>query len=362
MAYKKLIKVSNVCQVLDKRTYPATGTNNGITFAYNGDGGYTANGTFASSDGAYFYFCNGANKNVVKLVANHKYLVLNGTYYESGTYSVWLVVNNGLSAESNGTIFGNDFNAKCYTPKNDEEAALSMRIVHKTNVDTINFTFKPQLFDLTEMYGAGHEPTTVAQFRQDFPDEIYDYSPHCWLTSYKRVFMTGGGNYLTSYQRNLTCKTKNLFDISSAKKVSGASSFSKNGNQITVSHRAGYSNISANVLLDTSLVGKTVTFSAYAKTSDKNTAYLRIQWLAPNGLASTSLIKSNNVSGQEYQKVSLTGVIPAQPDDEHNNLCLSFYSNGNNVLLPSQVYTVVYTDIQLELGDTATDYVPYGHL
>ena len=30
------------------------------------------------------------------------------------------------------------------------------------------------------MYGIGNEPTTVEQFRQDFPNEMYDYSPECW--------------------------------------------------------------------------------------------------------------------------------------------------------------------------------------
>ena len=342
MAYKKLIKVSNVCQLLDKSKYPATQTINGVTFTNNGDGSYTVNGTFASSGMAYFYFTDN-----ITLLANHKYLVLNGTYYESGKYSVWLVVVPNLVAESNGILFGNDFNSETYTPKKNEKATLSMQIKANINTEINNFVFKPQLFDLTEMYGAGHEPTSLEQFRQDFPEEMYDYKPYSIVPSYKK---------------NLVCKTKNLFDINSAKKVSGVSSFSKNGNQITVSHRADYSYISANVLLDTSLVGKTVTLSAYAKTSDKNTAYLRIQWLAPNGLASTSLIKSNDVSGEEYQKVSLTGIVPPQPDDEHNKLCLSFYSNGPNIVLPSKLYTVVYTNIQLELGDTATDYVPYGHL
>lgn len=344
MAYKKLIKVSNVCQVLDKSKYPATTTKEGITWTNNGDGTITANGT-ATQMAVYIVSYK------MHPIIGRKYLIT-GNPNNSGTdwYKVLFYV---------GTHMGEQHEKIFSVEKSDP---ISCYITVWNGITVSNITFKPQLFDLTEMYGAGHEPTTVEQFRQDFPEEMYDYSPRCWLTSYERVILTGGGNYLTTYQRNLTCKTKNLFDINSAVKVSGVSSFSKNGNQITVSHRAGYSNISANVLLDTSLVGKTVTFSAYAKTSDKNTAYLRIQWLAPNGLASTSLIKSNNVSGQEYQKVTLTGVVPEQPDDEHNMLCISFYSNGNNVPLPLQEYTVIYTDIQLELGDTATGYVPYGHL
>ena len=45
-----------------------------------------------------------------------------------------------------------------------------------------NYVVKPQFFDLTEMYGAGHEPTTVAQFKADFPNELYDYNPYNAIT------------------------------------------------------------------------------------------------------------------------------------------------------------------------------------
>lgn len=348
MAYKKLIKVSNVCQLLDKSKYPATQTINGVTFTNNGDGTITANGTAASG--------SGFRLDTFYIEGNRTYLMIGcpegggaGKYFMFDGYSK---LGSDLGSGAIKTVSGSD-------------RILCSPILYVVAGQTVsNLVFKPQLFDLTEMYGAGHEPTTVEQFRQDFPDEMYDYSPHCWLTSYKRVFMTGGGNYLTSYQRNLTCKTKNLFDISSANKFNGGASFSRNGNQITVSSNSGYRYVSANVLLDTSLVGKTVTFSAYAKTSDKNTACLRIQWLTPTGSASNAFIQSVSVSGQAYQRVRLAGVIPTQPDDTYNTLCLSFYSNGYNAIspLPSQLYTVVYTDIQLELGDTMTDYVPYGHL
>ena len=49
-----------------------------------------------------------------------------------------------------------------------------------------NLIFKPQLFDLTEIYGAGNEPTTVAEFREKFPNELYDYKPYSMITSYKK--------------------------------------------------------------------------------------------------------------------------------------------------------------------------------
>ena len=42
-SYKKLLKVSDVCQLLDKSKYPATQTINGVTFTNNGDGTITVN-------------------------------------------------------------------------------------------------------------------------------------------------------------------------------------------------------------------------------------------------------------------------------------------------------------------------------
>lgn len=355
MVYKTLKKVSDYCQLLDKSKFPATRTTNGITFTNNGDGTITVNGT--STAGAAYQL-------VMRLISckdNHKYLVKgspSGGGY--GSYRITTTVSKdgkyitGFSDSGSGNIS----NALLGSYK------ISVLIDIYKGTTVSNLVFKPQLFDLTEMYRVGNEPTTVDEFKADFPNDLYDYKPYCFVKSYKTLLKATDNKIITSYKKSLVCKTKNLFDINSAVKVSGFSSFSKNVNQITVSMNDGNRYRSANVLLDTSLAGKTVTFRAYAKTSDKNTACLRIQWLTSRGSSSSAYIESNNVSGQAYQTVRLTGIIPAQPDDEHSTLCLSFYSNGYNTTttLPSQLYTVVYTDIQLELGDTATEYHPYGYL
>ena len=158
-------------------------------------------------------------------------------------------------------------------------------------------------------------------------------------------------------------ETKNLFDISSAKKVSGGPSFSKNGNQITVSYSRAETWKSANVLLDTSLVGKTISVTTFAMTSGLNKTYIRIQWLSNNGLAGGSNIASNMITGNSFQKLTLTGVVPESPGGDFTNLCIMFYSNTNNYSLENgATYSATFTNIQLELGDTATPYVPYGYL
>ena len=68
MAYKKLIKVSNVCQLLDKSKYYPTQTNSGITFTNNGDGTITVNGT--ATGNAQFLVSQ-----FIHCKDNHKYLV-----------------------------------------------------------------------------------------------------------------------------------------------------------------------------------------------------------------------------------------------------------------------------------------------
>ena len=39
-----------------------------------------------------------------------------------------------------------------------------------------NLVFKPQLFDLTQMFGAGNEPTTPAEFWSYFDHNFYPYN------------------------------------------------------------------------------------------------------------------------------------------------------------------------------------------
>lgn len=194
MAYKKLIKVSNVCQFLDKK-YPATNTINGVTFTNNGDGTITVNGTATSVISVLI--------NPFNVTINNHYLLSgcpSGGNDNNGNWFYRLRCFNGI-----GDIY--DYGKIAYANQTGKTSAY---IQINSGITISNLTFKPQLFDLTEMYGAGNEPTTVEQFRQDFPEEMYDYSPYCWLTSYKRVITTGEGNYLTTYQRNLTCKTKYL--------------------------------------------------------------------------------------------------------------------------------------------------------
>ena len=323
MAYKKLIKVSNVCQLFDKRKFLATQTVNGITFTNNGDGTITVNGTATGRAAFRFVFDRVIISKGAKLRFNN---ALDVEAYNKFWVEVKLQYTDGTDK----------YISDVYSPSppiKDVNEITGYVIVNEG--ETVNATLTPQLYNLTEMYGAGNEPTTVEQFRQDFPDEMYDYSPHCWLTSYKRVFMTGGGNCLTSYQRNLTCKTKNLFDISKAKV-----NMQNDGSFIpTVAHNDHFYSMNVKA-------GETYTVSYYTTSFGSIGSGLNLSIQTGDFYRDGVMLflKLNPKEQYAYQKGTFT--IP----------------DGANKITFSSLQLSYYYNFMIELGDTATDYVPYGHL
>lgn len=165
-SYKKHFKVSDVCQLVDKREFDSSRTVNGVTFTNNGDGTYTTNGTYTGTS---------PNGQVYRLQ------VVRGIV-ESRIYAVTGCPTGGKKGVFYLTTFGTeDDTGSGFLIKKTSGNVFLYLVVKTAN----NVTFKPQFYDLTEMYGAGNEPTTVEQFRQDFPEEMYPYSPRCWVTSYK---------------------------------------------------------------------------------------------------------------------------------------------------------------------------------
>lgn len=303
MIYKTLKKVSEYCQLLDKSKYHATQTTNGVTFTNNGDGTITVNGT-ATADTSFM------QTSTINNEGGHKLLFIgcpNGG--SNNTYSI--SYGGGYKEFGNGLIV---------TP------TATNRFVYITiyNGTTVNnLTFRPQLFDLTEMYGAGNEPTTVEQFRQDFPDEMYDYKPYCFVKSYKTLLKVTDNKIITSYKKSLICTTKNLFD--------------KN-NVIT-----GY--------IDE--------YGVLMKTTD---------WESSDFIAITSNT-SYTISG-----ISYGGYVAYYAWYDMNKNFISSVSikiNSQTMISPSGAayIRVCYKSsvgdgdtLQLEEGSTATEYHPYGYL
>lgn len=311
-SYKKLLKVSDVCQLLDKREYPETQTINGVTFTNNGDGTITVNSLNITAN-AYVQL---TRYHYIDAKKGHKYCALSGTNRDGGYFYVDILDENGayLSAIVDDL----------YTVPNDNYT-LRPSIVADKNKPFGDKTYKPQLFDLTEMYGAGNEPATVEEFKAT--NEMYDYSPRCWVKAYK----TG-----------LIAETKNLFNINALtpytpETLPTQTAGRYNGNIITKCDdgtSVAHSNKLLKELCPNMVAGERyiLHFDTNGTGSQANTIYL-------NGT----------------KTVWLNGYTHVVTEAELNETVF-FYGNYPSL----DVATI--SNFQIEKGTTATDYVPYGYL
>ena len=168
-SYKSIMKVSDVCQLVDKSKFPNTLTKDGITLTNNGDGSITLNGTAPTTSWYSQFLCN------INTVVGHKYALIGieGGKDSSGSYLYRLRIFN---------LYPSDFANPNITTATSN--ICSMHIQVAPNITVNNLNCKPQFFDLTEMFGAGNEPKTVAEFKAKFPNDYYPYSPSCFVTSF----------------------------------------------------------------------------------------------------------------------------------------------------------------------------------
>ena len=175
------LKVSNVCQLLP--IFTRTVTNRGVTFTYSEDGSCTINGTPTGE----YYSASTIALDTKSIKPNHKYLI-----YDINNEPI---ISELIIADYQGGYFFKLANEIFTFPEHDyTQFIFEIRV--NLNQTANNIVVKPQFFDLTEMYGAGNEPTTVAQFRQDFPNEMYEYSPVCWKKFRRLKYVTETKNLL----------------------------------------------------------------------------------------------------------------------------------------------------------------------
>lgn len=155
-------------QLLDKSKYQATTTINSVIFTNNGDGTITANGT---ADATVYYRLD----NAISVSVGHKLLIVSGI--SGGSWGSYLLYDDENLDHDGFDVSGI---GKIYTA-GASPAALYI-FIHK-DYTANNLIFKPQLFDLTQMFGAGNEPATPAEFWQKIPEKLYGYNP----SAYKSV-------------------------------------------------------------------------------------------------------------------------------------------------------------------------------
>lgn len=131
-------------------------TRGGISFINNKDGSWTITGTCSAPDDgsvktAIYLFSN-------KFVSGHKYLVKADKYFgENYGFAI-----NGTSVPLKKTVIINyPFNPIIF-------------VKDKVTVD--NVTMRMNIFDLTQMFGAGNEPSTPEKIEAMFPADYYPYN------------------------------------------------------------------------------------------------------------------------------------------------------------------------------------------
>lgn len=137
--------------LLNKWQYPATQTVNGVTFTNNGDGSITVDGIPPSST---YYIVDTFNR-----ISGHRYVV-------SCNYNRKVFTGLKMETQSgSGQVNFNPDNIFTATSTKNTKVYIDVYYDHIGPSVVI-----PQLYDLTLMYGAGNEPSTVNQFYADHPE------------------------------------------------------------------------------------------------------------------------------------------------------------------------------------------------
>lgn len=140
-----------------------------ITFTNNNDGSYTLNGTAT------------AKRNVVIYqVANVGHTML----YTLDKAVPGISLGDGYTSASSGS--------RSYLKQSAQTGGLYIDIANGTVLD--NVVIRPNTRDLTKMFGAGKEPTTVAEFEALFPLPYYAYEPGKVLPFAAQKLVTTGFN------------------------------------------------------------------------------------------------------------------------------------------------------------------------
>lgn len=297
-SYKSIMKVSDVCQLANSKLFtPMNGDTvilGGVSITKNIEAGtITFNGT---STGNFWYHVHdyASELRYTNLIKGYK-------YYISG------MPVNDLGVVFQLTTLFNLQGEQIFTAPTTSNGTGAFDIYVPKGVTLTDFVVTPQLFNLTEMFGAGNEPKTVAEFKAKFPNDYYPYSPSC---------------FVTSFDERMPCKTKNLFDI--------------NANS-----EKGYYDEQGNFY-------PTDRFLCFTIDVISNSTYC----ISTSKLGAVKGIVSfwnNNIFVSAVNYGEPTAFAYTVPSGANK---LKFVIEANQK----------YSNIQLEKGTTATDYVPYGYV
>lgn len=212
--------------LLDKNQFLGSNSN----YINNGDGSITTTGIAFSFQRLFMDFDSDESYSISKedsiayLTYGHKLLINDngnstGTNWSNAAGYVWEL--NSISANAGGSYRGN---GEIFTNNKLPLADIRRSYFYMKNNGGEVVTCKPTLYDLTLMYGAGKEPTTVDQFYADHPE--LKVSPLGFIDIHGLELKDKGIKRL-----RYATTTRNLLDINKFE-TSSASSISIDGNML----------------------------------------------------------------------------------------------------------------------------------
>lgn len=310
----KLMSVKNVGgrsivfnQVVNLNNFRPNYTVNGVTFTKLDNGKFVANGTATGGD-AYF---------------SDSFIPIKGHVYLEKSCP------KGGSAETyrsyitgSGVVMDTNYGSGVIAPINVDARVYIVPLMVKSGATVNNLVVYPQIYDLTAMFGSGNEPASVEEFEKIFPAAYYPYN---------------AGEIISAGTEEVVEQGKNLFDYTD-KTYHGA-----NVNKVEngVIYTKGLTTTALNI---PTIAENKYTLSFKVKSNAANQGGLR--WSLQKGKNTSyahdsSLIKLEvgYAANTEYQAV-VTFVV----DTDFVSLCT--------------IVGMIY-DVQLENGDTATNYSPF---
>lgn len=279
----------------------------GITVTVNDDGTINLHGTVS------------AVPSYNQLVLTQQFsIALNGHKY------LYRFSKNTTTTNQYGVCgFGTKGTSSFVFSDNSGVVFAAMPYIHVTEGDVIDIdNLGICVFDLTAMFGSGNEPASVEEFEKIFPNEYYPYN---------------AGEIISADTESVVEQGKNLFDYTD--KIYYGANVSKVENGVIYTKQ-----LLTTILNIPTIVGKKYTLSLKTKTLSTNQGVL--QWSLQKGKNTayaddSSLIKKvvGTVANTEYQET------------------VTFTATTDFVSLCG-LTTMVY-DVQLENGDTATNYSPF---
>lgn len=168
-SFQKVLIASHTNQLLDKSTYPASKTSNGIEFTNNGDGTITASGTSTANNGQY------------ALGGSYVHFIQGHVYYMTGcptggattTYYMSCSIYNGSTYVGGGSDVGDGIR---FVMPNKDYTRYGISLNYRKDATADSHVWKPQLIDLTYWFGKGNEPKTAAEAKAKITG-FYGYLP-----------------------------------------------------------------------------------------------------------------------------------------------------------------------------------------